>query len=141
MNKKITLIVIGVSFALALMVVVLLSPKKKKVSPPTITPSPTEALPESVTPFVETISPEAKDSINDIKQKLIGGHKFGDLTLEYREKNDLIIVFYQDSRSKAQEQTRQFFKDNGIDSLAGLNIEYIGLIKEEEEPPAGFFLD
>lgn len=90
-----------------------------------------------VSPFKEPY----KNNLSKIKRMLIGGYKFNDIVLEYREKGDVVIVFYKNSSSTAQEQALKFFQSQGIESLAGIEIEYIGLIKKEDEPPAGFFLD
>lgn len=79
------------------------------------------------------------DRLKQIKSNLIGGINYEGLIIDYRPKIDTIIIFYEKSREEAVKKTNDFFKKQGIAELKRLKIEYIGLEKNTEEPPSGYF--
>jgi len=141
-NKKILWLSAGTLVFLMLLVTVLfLSIKKKEKSEnalPTKTPLPTTVIVQKKPTSTPTISKE-DGQLSLVKNKLIDGYEFEDIILDYRPKSDLIIVFYNRSKFEAQKQVIKFFKEEEVQNLEKVKIEYIGLKKELEEPPAGFF--
>jgi hypothetical protein len=141
-NKKIFWLAGGICIFLFLFLIILsFSSRRKETNnnlSPTKTHLPTKVLIEKKITPSPTKSAEALQLIN-VKNKLIDGFKFEDITLDYRQKSDLIIVFYSDSKDKAKEQVKKFFEQEGIENIGNVKFEYIALQKDPEEPPAGFF--
>lgn len=141
-NKKILLLG-TISFILLLLFLIILSFSSRRKEDnknlfPTITLFPTEVIIQKrVTPTPTPLGESLQLAI--VKNKLIDGYKFEDIILDYRQGPDLIIVFYHTSKSLAQEQVKKFFEKEGISDFNSVKLEYIGLRKDPEEPPAGFF--
>lgn len=143
MNNKKTLWLTGAIFIfLTLFLTLFLFSVRKKEDDknlsPTKMPLPTTVFIEKKPSLTPTRSTQERRLIN-VKNKLIDGFRFEDIILDYRQKSDLIIVFYPQSKEKAKEKVKRFFNQQGINDISNLNFEYIGLKKEPEEPPAGFF--
>lgn len=141
-NKKIFLLA-TISFILLLLFLIILSLSSRKKEEnknisPTETLLPTEIIIQKRVIPTPTLSGESL-WLSIVKNKLINGYKFEDIILDYRPKSDLIVVFYPTSKSLAQEQVKKFFEKEGMSDFNSVKLEYIGLRKDPEEPPAGFF--
>ncbi len=141
-NKKNLLLGAFIFIFLFLLLVILSFSSRKKGGNENISPTetllPTKVIIQKRITPTPTLSDENLQ-LSTIKNKLINGYEFEDVVLDYRPKTDLIIVFYNQSKLEAQDQVVKFFKEEGINNLDVINIEYIGLKKDPEEPPAGYF--
>lgn len=76
--------------------------------------------------------------VNSLQEVLLQSLTYKDIMLEYRKEAELVVVFYNESLSLAEEQVKEFFEENNIKKSENLKIEYIGSARDNNEPPAGF---
>jgi hypothetical protein len=80
---------------------------------------------------------EEKDVVS-LESILLQSPTYKDIILEYKKETNLLVVFYNNSLPEAEKQVKEFFEENNIDEVSNQKIEYIGLNKGKDEPPAGF---
>lgn len=79
--------------------------------------------------------------LDEIKKQLTTNFKVDDfLNIEYREKSDSFIVFYQGDKAQAGQKIIALFQKFNISSseIKGLKIEYISTDRGKDEPLPGY---
>lgn len=79
-----------------------------------------------------------EEKVVSLKSVLLQPLAYKDIMLEYRKETNLLVVFHSNSLPEAEKQVKEFFEEKGIKETDSLKIEYIGLDKGKDEPPAGF---
>lgn len=136
-NRKFYLIMIGGIIILSVIVIFLYFQNKKKQSKLVEVIS-KNYLPPTKIPLSKQKFNQNEQNISKLKSQLVQGVQWEDIFLEYRPSADIIVIFYFGEKKEAERKADQFFSQKNINPQ-NLKIEYIGLQKDKEEAPFGFY--